>query len=115
MTQENELNAPWSLHFHRDGTEDVGVIFDANGHELVRSRHFWLPESDDPTPSTLTCLRLMVTAPKLLSAAKATIRALELILEVDEPAAWTQMEWEAEPLATLRTAIIEAEDDGRLA
>jgi hypothetical protein len=38
MTQDNDLNAPWSLHFYRDGTEDVAVICDSNGHELVLQR-----------------------------------------------------------------------------
>ena len=109
MTQENELNAPWSLHFHRDGTEDIATICDANGEELVTSRPFWLPEGDDPIPATLAAIQLIAVAPKLLSAAKATLTALELILEVDDPAACTQIEWEAEPMATLRAVIAEAE------
>ena len=102
MTQKNDLNAPWSLHFDRDGTEDIAVISDTNGEDLVHSRHFWLPEGDDPIPPTLAAVRLMVVAPKLLAAAKAALTALELILEVDDPAACTQIEWEAEPLAMLR-------------
>jgi len=109
MTQVNELNAPWSLHFHRDGTEDIVTIRDANGEELVTSRPFWLPEGDDPIPATLAAMQLIAVAPKLLSAAKATLTALELILEVDDPAAYTQIEWEAEPMATLRAVIAEAE------
>jgi hypothetical protein len=115
MTEENELNAPWSLHFDRDGTEDVAIICDSNGEDLVRSRHFWLPEGDDPVPPTLAAMQLMAVAPKLLMAAKATLTAFELILEVDDPAACTQIEWEAEPLAMLRAAIAEAEDAGRSA
>ena len=113
MTQENELNAPWSLHFDRDGTEDVAIIRDAGGEELVRSRHFWLPEGDDPVPPTLAAMQLMAIAPKLLAAASATLTALELILEVDDPQACTQIEWEAEPMATLRAVIAEAETAGR--
>jgi hypothetical protein len=115
MTQENDLNAPWSLRFYRDGTEDVAVISDSNGHDLATSRHFWLPEGDDPVPPTLAAMQLMAVAPKLLMAAKATLTAFELILEVDDPAACTQIEWEAEPLATLRAVIAEAEDAGRAA
>ena len=42
MTRENELNAPWTLHFDGDGTEAVGIICDNTGHDLARSRHFWL-------------------------------------------------------------------------
>jgi hypothetical protein len=114
MTQQKDLNEPWSLHFDRNGTEDIGTIYDSNGESLVHSRPFWLPEGDDPVPSTLAALRLMTVAPKLLIAAKATLTALELILEVDDPAACTQTEWEAEPLATLRAIIAEAEADGRV-
>ena len=109
MTHENDFNAPWSLHFDRDGTEDIAIIRDANGEELVTSRPFWLPEGDDPIPATLAAMQLIAVAPKLLSAAKATLTALELILEVDDPAAYTQIEWEAEPMATLRAVIAEAE------
>lgn len=68
MIQQNEINGPWSLHFDRDGTEDIAIICDADGEELVRSRHFWLPEGDDPAPPTLAAMRVMVTAPKLLEA-----------------------------------------------
>ena len=52
----------------------------------------------------------MVIAPKLLIAAKATLTALELILEVDDPTTYTQANWEAEPLSTLRAVIAEAEE-----
>jgi hypothetical protein len=115
MTQEKDLNTPWSLHFERDGTEDVAFIRDTNGEELVRSRHFWLPEGDDPTPPTLAAMRLMVAAPRLLEAAKATLTAFELILEMDGPESFTQADREVDPLVSLRAAIIEAEDDGRVA
>ena len=108
MTQHDNLNAPWSLRFDRDGTENVGTIYDANGHELVHSRQFWLPEGEDPVPPTLAALRLMVIAPQLLMAAKATLTALELILEVDDPTTYTQANWDAEPLSTLRAVIAEA-------
>ncbi len=68
MTQQNELNAPWSLDFDRDGTEDIAIICDSNGDDLVRSRHFWLPEGDDPVPSTLAAMQVMASAPRLLKA-----------------------------------------------
>jgi hypothetical protein len=112
MTQETVLNAHWSLHLDRDGTEDVAIICDSNGEELVRSRGFWLPEGDDPIPPTLAAMQLMVTAPKLLEAAKATLTAFELILEVNDPADFARAELEADPLSTLRAAIAEAESDG---
>jgi len=68
MTQPNDLDTPWSLHFDRDGTEDIAIICDADGEDLVLSRHFWLPERDDPVPQTLAAMRLMTAAPKLLKA-----------------------------------------------
>ncbi len=58
-----DLNAPWNLSFERD----VAVISDADGEELLRSRHFWLPEADDPVPPTLAAMRLIVAAPELLA------------------------------------------------
>ncbi len=112
-TQSTELNAPWSFHFYRDGTEDLAVILDADGDELANSRPFWLPEGDDPIPPTLAGIRLMAVAPKLLAAAKATLTALELMLEMDAPTACSRAEWDVEPLMMLRQAIIEAEDFGR--
>lgn len=112
-TQPTELNTSWSLHFDRDGTEDIAIILDANGEELARSRPFWLPEGNDPIPPTLAAMQLMTVAPKLLEAARATLTALELMLEMDDPQACTQIEWEVEPLTMLRVAIAEADDFGR--
>ena len=109
MTQQQNLNEPWSLEFHRDGTEDIGTIYDGHDEPLVESRPFWLPEGNDPIPPTLSALKLMTIAPKLLAAAKATLTAFELILEVDDPASISPALFEADPLATLRSVIIEAE------
>lgn len=67
-TQSTELHVPWSLHFDRDGTEDIAVILDANGDELAYSRPFWLPEGDDLIPPTLAAIRLMACASMLLNA-----------------------------------------------
>lgn len=108
-TPPTELNTPWTLHFDHDGTEDIAIIRDANDEELIRSRPFWLPEGDNPIPPTLAALHLMAVAPKLLAAAKATLTALELMLEMDEPAASTRADWEVDPLEMLRAAVIEAE------
>lgn len=110
MTQQTDLNAPWSIHLYRDGTEDIAVIRDANGDDLVYSGPFKLPEGDNPIPTTLAALQLMAVAPKLLIAARATLTSLELILEVDDPSTYTHADLEAEPLAALRAAISEAED-----
>jgi hypothetical protein len=112
MTQETVLNAPWSLHLDSDGTDVVAIIRDANGEELVRSRGFWPPEGDDPIPPTLAAMQLMVAAPKLVEAAKATLTAFELIVEVNDPADFTRAELEADPLSTLSAAIAEAEAAG---
>lgn len=71
---QTAFNTPWTLHFDRDGTEDVAIINDADGRELVTSRQFWLPDGNDPVPPTLASIWLMKAAPKLY-------RALEYLLE----------------------------------
>jgi hypothetical protein len=70
MTQLTNFHTPWTLAFERDGTEDVAIVFDAEGDEIVRSRGFWLPEGDDPLPPTLAAVRLIKAAPELLAAAE---------------------------------------------
>lgn len=85
MTDTNPLNIPWTLHFDRDGTEDFGIICDAEGNDLVASHLpqttmprwkdrefgegcFWLPEEGDEVPYLVRCMQLMSAAPKLLEA-----------------------------------------------
>lgn len=65
--------SPLSLDFERDGTDDIAVIRDADGEDLVTSRPFWLPEGDDPIPPTLIAVRVMAAAPKLLEALHALL------------------------------------------
>lgn len=72
---------PWNLRFYHDGTEDVAVILEADGEELASSRPFWLPERHDPVPPTLAAMRLMATAPKLLTA---LIECARLLADHDE-------------------------------
>lgn len=72
--RQNLLNTPWNLHFDRDGTEDIAIICEADGSELVTSRHFWLPEGNDSVPATLSAVWLMKAAPKLLAALTAAER-----------------------------------------
>jgi hypothetical protein len=84
MTTYDELRAPWHIHFDRDGTEDFGVILDTDGNEIVRSRFFWLPEGDDPTPVVLTALWVIKVAPLLLSALNAFVEMDELANECGE-------------------------------
>ena len=74
MTDLSDLTTPWSLHFDRDGTEDVAIVCDAELNDLARSRHFWLPEEHDPIPKTLIAIRMMTAAPDLFEA-------LEFLLE----------------------------------
>lgn len=80
-SQTTDYFTPWSLHFDRDGTEDIAVILEADGEELAYSRPFWLPEEDDPVPPTLAAMRLMVAAPKLLTA---LIECARLLADHDE-------------------------------
>ncbi|WP_422923304.1 hypothetical protein [Singulisphaera sp. PoT] len=70
--QEN-FNTPWSMRIERDGTEDIAVIVDAGGDELLRSRPFRLPEDDEPVPPELAAMRLILAAPKLLAALEGVI------------------------------------------
>lgn len=74
MKHPHELNAPWSLHFDSDGTEDIAIICDSNGEDLASSRDFWLPEGDDDIPPTLAGFWLMVQAPRLLDALYSLLR-----------------------------------------
>ena len=53
-------------------------------------------------------MRLMTVAPKLLAACKMALSTMETAMEAEDAQARTQMEWEAEPMATLRAAIAEA-------
>src|SRR5437588_557288 len=89
--KQDDLNTPWSLHFDRDGTEDFGIICDADGNDLVASHlpsskiariadrpfgtgTFWLPESsEDETPALVYQMKLMATAPKLLAMLKMAV------------------------------------------
>ena len=93
MTQP-QLNTPWSLHFDRDGTEDIAIIRDAQGDDLVTSRHFWQPEGNDPVPPTLAAMRAIFTTPDLLAFVTAVagmtqdgeaIEGREFVLENDDP------------------------------
>jgi hypothetical protein len=67
------LYAPWTLHFDRDGTEDIAVLCDAEGEELVSSRPFWWPEGNDPMPPILAAMQLMKSAPELLDILESLI------------------------------------------
>jgi hypothetical protein len=72
-TPDSEIRAPWSLHFYRDGTEDIAVICDAQRDDLVHSRPFWLPEPGDPMPPTLAAMRVIRAAPALLAACRMVV------------------------------------------
>ena len=101
----DNLKTPWSLHFDRDGTEDIATIHDAEGDPLATSRHFWLPEGDDPIPETLVAMRLMWAAPKLLEALN---HLLEQTVDMDLEHGVTLSEGEEEARAQAMEAIAEA-------
>jgi hypothetical protein len=103
-TTRDDLNAPWTIDFDRDGTEDIAVICDSNDEVLATSRHFWLPEGDDPIPPTLAGMWLMKSAPTLLEAVEAFLEADDLAEECGE---W---KWEnlAHAFQLARSAIAEA-------
>ncbi len=91
MTDNTDLNTPWTLHFDRYGTEDYGIICDAEGNDLVashlpqtnmprwRNREFgdgcfWLPEEEgDPVPLLVKQMQVMTVAPKLLALLKIAV------------------------------------------
>ncbi len=83
----------------------MAIIFDSDDEELVRSRHFWLPEGADPVPPTLAGVRLMATAPKLLDALNYL---LEQTVDMDLKYGITLSEGEQEARALALTAIAEA-------
>jgi hypothetical protein len=105
MNQQNDFNTRWTLHFDRDGTEDIAVICDADGEDLVYSRHLWLPEDDDPQPATLVAIRLMVAAPQLLDALN---HLLEQTVDMDLKYGVALSEGEQEARAKALAAIAEA-------
>lgn len=99
--QANELSTPWTLQFDRDGTEDFGIICDAEGNDLVASHLpqrmpprwanrefgegcFWLPEEGDEIPLLVRQMRLMATAPKLLKALQAYVTHFESTASYEE-------------------------------
>ncbi len=73
QTTLSPFNAPWSLRFERDGTEDFAVLCDADDGELVRSREFWLPGAGEPEPPTLAAMRLIQAAPVLIAACRMVV------------------------------------------
>jgi hypothetical protein len=103
--EQNPLDTPWSLHFDRDGTEDIAIILDSDEMVLVTSRHFWLPEGDDPVPATLAAMWRMVAAPKLLHALKYL---LEQTVDMDLKYGITLSEGELEAKTIALAAVTEA-------
>ena len=67
------IDYPLEPPLQRDGTEDIAVICDGNGEDLLSSRHLWLPTGDDPVPPTLTFVRLATAAPRLFAALAAIL------------------------------------------
>jgi hypothetical protein len=104
-TQRTDLCTPWTLHFDRDGTEDVAIICDAEGDDLAKSRHFWLPEGDDAVPPTLASMQLMLAAPKLLEALNYL---LAQTVDMDLKYGITLSEGEEDARSTALSAIAEA-------
>lgn len=114
----NDLGTPWSLHFDRDGTEDYGIICDAEGNDLVASHLpqskvarladrpfgtgcFWLPEDDDqPMPVLVRQMQLMTAAPKLLEM-------LKIAVAIADP---SRHKWVKEAQAVIAEATGEAYD-----
>ena len=106
----NHLNAPWSLHIDRDGTEDVAVILDSDGYELARSTGFWMPEAGSAVPVTLVAMRAMKAAPKLLAALESMVKWAKLH-NLTMADLITGGQAECPVITNAREAIAEATDD----
>ena len=104
MTTQQLKEAPYTYSRGTDGCDET---FDPHGVLLV-SIHFWEQAERAEADAKLIVHRLNCHN-LLLDACKRTLRNLELMLEMDDPWTLTQIEWEAEPLDTLRKAIAEAE------
>ncbi len=104
-TQPTNLCTPWSLHFDRDGTDDIAIICDEDGCDLARSDTFWMPEQGDPIPATLAAMRLMACAPKLLEALDYLLAET---VDLDLKYGITPSEGEENARATALSAIAEA-------
>lgn len=110
----DDLFGGWTLDRDNDGTEVVCTIRDARGQEIVTSSPSWMPETPDDAlamPDLYWQLRLMLAAPKLLAACKQALSVMETEQLADDPLAFTQIEWEQDPLTTLKEAIAEAEGE----
>ncbi len=81
-----------------DGETFYACVDVQGDDEYERSR--WIDFADE---------RLRVAAPKLLAACKTALAAMEAELETEDPQARIQIEWDAEPMRTLREVIAEAE------
>lgn len=123
-TTQPDLCTPWSLHFDRDGTEDFGIICDAEGRDIAASHlpgtriaehtadtgTFWLPEEEGQTmPLRVHQLRLMTAAPKLL---KALDYLLEQTVDQDLKYGIVLTEGEQEAREQALAAIAEASGEG---
>jgi hypothetical protein len=95
---------PYRYRRSTNGLDDTVDVY-ADGIEQFL---FSIPFSDEADQAEALA-RLFTASPKLLSACKLALAAMEAALEAEDPQARTQIEWEAEPLATLRAAIREAE------
>ena len=91
-----------------EGHLDIGIGAESDGKRVIIAEAFGRVGSSIYVMAQANA-RLIAAAPDLLEAAKLALEAVESGLLADDPQAMTQMEWEAEPLASLRRAIHKAE------
>ncbi|WP_020474194.1 hypothetical protein [Zavarzinella formosa] len=91
-----------------DGCDQFFDIQNPNGRTIA-SVQFWDDREQAEADAKFIVHRLAMHD-KLLAACTRHLRQMELMLEMDDPQAFTQIEWEAEPLASLRQVIAEAEE-----
>ena len=95
---------PYRYQRSTNGLDDTVDVYADGFDQMLVS----IPYCDEADQAEAVA-RLFTASPKLLSACKLALATMEAALEADDPQACTQMEWEAEPLVTLRAAIKEAE------
>lgn len=90
-------NSPWKFD------SENGVIIDRFGGIVV-----YCSAARDPADFE-RIVEAVNTRDALINALKLALAALEAQLEAEDPQACTQMEWETEPLPTIRAALGVAE------
>jgi hypothetical protein len=125
---DDEMHAKWAEFEKWCETEIKYLASDEAVREDIAANEWHKPGSqlynliDDPETGKPISVpdykererRYIKAAPKLIKALEKAKSALEAVLLNDDPLAFTQMEWEQDPLPEIREALKEAQDDSNL-